>query len=124
MSDFITTFLSDLKTNIPGFIASSITETATGMSFGSLSLDPNFDVELAGSHNLEVVKAKQNIIKTLNLNEKIDDIMLTLTTQIHLISISENGNYFIYLAVDITKGNLGLTRSVLKKFTKNLEGKL
>ena len=75
MSDFITTFLSDLKTNIPGFIASSITETATGMSFGSLSLDPNFDVELAGSHNLEVVKAKQNIIKTLNLNEKIDDII-------------------------------------------------
>ena len=124
MADFISTFLEDLKNNIPGFIATSITETATGMSFGSLSLDSKFDVELAGSHNLEVVKAKQNIIKTLELDEKIDDIMLTLTNQIHLISISEKGDYFIYLAVDIKKGNLGLTRSVLKKFTKNLEGKL
>lgn len=124
MSDFISKFLEDLKDNLPGFIAASITETETGMSFGSLSLNPKFDVELAGSHNLEVVKAKQKIIKTLELDEKIDDIMLTLTTQIHLISISENGAYFIYLAVDINKGNLGLTRSVLKKYTKNLEGKI
>ena len=124
MADILKNFFDDLKTNIPGFIAASITEVQSGMAFGSLSLDPNFDVELAGSYNLEVIKAKQNIIKTLKLDEKIDDIMLTLTTQIHLISIAESGTYFVYLAVDAKKGNLGLTRSVLKRCMTDIEGKI
>ena len=124
MSKILDTFMNDLKDNVSGFIAVSITATETGMPYASLSSDPNFNVELAGSYNLEVVKAKQSIIKSLDLKEKIQDIMLTLTNQIHLISISENGEYFVYLAVDSKNGNLGLTRSLLKKYTKEIEGKI
>ncbi len=124
MSDFLTDFVEDLKTNVNGFIAVAVTEVKTGMSYKSLSVDPSFDAELASAYNLEVVKAKMSAIKALGLTEQIEDIMITLTNQIHIISISSNGEYFIYLAVDSTKANLGMTRAVIKKYSREIESKM
>lgn len=124
MSDFLNTFTNDLKTNLTGFIAVAVTEVKTGMSYASLSNNPDFDPELASAYNLEVVKAKLTAIKALKLDEKINDILITLTHQIHIISLSENGEYFIYLAVDSSKANLGMTRATLNKYSKELESKM
>ncbi|RUT69832.1 hypothetical protein D0817_14545 [Flavobacterium cupreum] len=124
MSDFLQNFQNDLKENINGFIAVSVTQVETGMSYCSLSLNPAFDPELASAYNLEVVKAKLNAIKALGLDQKINDILITLTDQIHIIDVSEDGSYFIYLAVDSTKANLGMTRATLAKFKKDIISKL
>ena len=124
MSAFLTTFMDDLKTNVAGFIAVSVTEIKTGMSYCSLTLDPAFDPELASAYNLEVVKAKQAAIAALGLTQKIDDILITLSSQIHIIDVSDNGEYFVYLAVDSSKANLGMTRAVLKKYSKDISSKL
>ncbi|MRX39510.1 hypothetical protein GJU43_09500 [Flavobacterium sp. LC2016-23] len=124
MSDFLQNFQNDLKENINGFIAVSVTQVETGMSYCSLSLNPAFDPELASAYNLEVVKAKINAIKALGLDQKINDILITLTDQIHIIDVSEDGSYFIYLAVDATKANLGMTRATLAKFKKDIISKL
>jgi len=124
MSDFLQNFQNDLKENINGFIAVSVTEVETGMSYCSLTVKPDFDPELASAYNLEVVKAKLNALKALGLNQKINDILITLTDQIHIIDVSEDGRYFIYLAVDSTKANLGLTRATLSKYKKDITSKL
>jgi len=124
MSDFLQDFQNSLKENINGFIAVSVTEIETGMSYSSLSVDSSFDPELASAYNLEVVKAKMNAIKALGLNEKINDILITLSNQLHILDVSEDGKYFIYLAVDSKNANLGLTRAVLSKFKKEIVSKL
>ena len=124
MSDFLQNFQNDLKENINGFIAVSVTEVETGMSYCSLTVKPDFDPELASAYNLEVVKAKLNAIRALGLDQKINDILITLTDQIHIIDVSEDGRYFIYLAVDSTKANLGLTRATLSKYKKDITSKL
>ncbi|MCP2028101.1 hypothetical protein L1276_003269 [Flavobacterium sp. HSC-32F16] len=124
MSDFLQNFQNDLRENVSGFIAVSVTEVETGMSYCSLSVNPDFDPELASAYNLEVVKAKLNAIKALGLEQKINDILITLTDQIHIIDVSEDGQYFIYLAVDAKKANLGLTRATLAKFKKDIITKL
>lgn len=124
MSDFLQDFQNSLKENINGFIAVSVTEIETGMSYSSLSIDSSFDPELASAYNLEVVKAKMNAIKALGLNEKINDILITLSNQLHILDVSEDGKYFIYLAVDSKNANLGLTRAVLSKFKKEIVSKL
>ena len=77
MSDFLNKFGEDLKNNVSGFIAVSVTEVKTGVSYYSLSVDPSFDPELASAYNLEVVKAKMTAIKALGLKENIEDIMLS-----------------------------------------------
>ncbi|MDQ8013915.1 MAG: hypothetical protein REI96_15790 [Flavobacterium nitrogenifigens] len=125
MSDFLTQFGEDLKKNVPGFIAVSVAEIASGMSYYSQSVVPDFDPELASAYNLEVVKAKMNAIKALGLKEQvIDNIMITLSSQMHIIDVSDNQEYFIYLAVDSTKANLGMTKSILNKYKKEIVAKL
>ena len=122
MTNVLDKFIQDMKTNVPGFIAVSVTEVRSGVSYGSESVDPSFDPNLASAYNLEVVKAKQNALQILGLasKEKIVDILITLTGQIHIIDIAANGGYFIYLVVDSTKANLGLTRALLAKYKKDL----
>ncbi|MBL0737579.1 hypothetical protein JI750_11805 [Flavobacterium sp. GN10] len=125
MSDFLTQFGEDLKKNVPGFIAVSVAEIASGMSYYSQSVVADFDPELASAYNLEVVKAKMNAIKALGLQgQVIDNIMITLSSQIHIIDVSDNQDYFIYLAVDSTKANLGMTKSILNKYKKEIVAKL
>ncbi|MTH17619.1 hypothetical protein [Flavobacterium sp. LC2016-01] len=125
MSDFLKQFGSDLEKNVPGFIAVSIAEIQTGMSYFSLSTVPDFDPELASAFNLEVVKAKMNAVSALGLkNQIVSDIMITLTSQIHIIDVSENNLYMIYLAVDSTKANLGMTKATLNKYKKEIASKL
>jgi hypothetical protein len=122
MTNVLDKFIQDMKTNVPGFIAVSVTEVRSGVSYGAESVDPSFDPNLASAYNLEVVKAKQNALQALGLasKEKIVDILITLTGQIHIIDIAANGGYFIYLVVDSTKANLGLTRALLAKYKKDL----
>lgn len=122
MINVLDKFIQDMKTNVPGFIAVSVTEVRSGVSYGAESVDPSFDPNLASAYNLEVVKAKQNALQILGLasKEKIVDILITLTNQIHIIDIAASGGYFIYLAVDSTKANLGLTRALLAKYKKDL----
>lgn len=125
MSDFLTQFGEDLKKNVPGFIAVSVAEIASGMSYYSQSVVADFDPELASAYNLEVVKAKMNAIKALNLQgQVVDNIMITLSSQMHIIDVSENQQYFIYLAVDSTRANLGMTKSILNKYKKEIATKL
>lgn len=123
-NDFLNVFLNEMKTNVNGFIAVAVTEIESGLSFGNLTIDPSFDPELAAAYNLEVVKAKLNAVKALNLNQDIEDILITLTNQIHIIDISPNKKFMIYLAADASKANLGMTRAVLRKHKADLEKNL
>lgn len=123
-NDFLNVFLNEMKTNVNGFIAVAVTEIETGLSYGNLSLDSKFDPELAAAYNLEVVKAKLNAVRALNLNQDIEDILITLSNQIHIIDISPNKKFMIYLAADSTKANLGMTRAILRKHKLELEKNL
>lgn len=125
MSDFLKQFGDDLQKNAPGFIAVAVTEIKSGISYYTNSVKKDFDPELAAAYNLEVVKAKLNAISALGLKESsIDDILITLTNQIHIIDVSENNEYFIYLAVDSNKANLGMTKALLNKYKKDITKKM
>ena len=122
MTNILDKCIQDMRTNVPGCVAVSVTEVRAGVSYGSDSVDNSFDPNLASAYNLEVVKAKQNALQVLGLasKERIVDIIITRTDQIHVIDISSNGSYFIYLVVDSTKANLGMTRALLSKYKKDL----
>lgn len=124
MADFLKQFGEELKENVPGFIAVAVAEIKSGISYFTLTVDPNFDPELASAFNLEVVKAKLNAINALGLEDTIDDILITLKKQLHIVDISENNEYFIYLAVNAKEANLGMTKALLNKYKKNISKKL
>lgn len=113
-------FVDDVKTSIPGFIAVSVTEIESGVSYVSYSSKEGYDPSLASAYNLEVVKSKIKAIEALGLTEEIEDITITLTNQIHVINVAKSGAFFIYLAVDSAKANLGITRALINKYKADL----
>lgn len=124
MKDVLNNFIENVKSNVPGFIAVSVTEIESGVAYDSVSVVDSFDPNLASAYNLEVVKAKFKAIEALGLKEDIQDITITLTDQIHIINIAPSGAYFIYLAVDSDKANLGITRALLNKYKADLNAAL
>lgn len=107
--------------NIDGAIGAAIVDYENGMTLGTIG-GRNLDMELAGAGNTEVVRAKKNIIHDLDIEEEIEDILISLDDQYHLIRMCENHeDVFIYLAIDRSEGNLGLARRSIDKIDAQLE---
>ncbi|CAM1369466.1 conserved hypothetical protein [Tenacibaculum sediminilitoris] len=120
MTEILNDLVSNVSKNIPGYIAICVTEIETGEALASDTSDSSFDPVLASAYNLEVVKAKLNAINALDLKEEIKDITITLSSQVHIINVAPSGGYFIYLAVDSDKANLGVTKALLNKYKLEL----
>ncbi|TQL03395.1 hypothetical protein [Cellulomonas sp. SLBN-39] len=106
-----------------GALAVALVDFASGMALAQQSTVP-FDLELAAAVNTEVVRAKLRAIDALGLGDTIEDILITLGTQFHLIRISARpdlAGIFSYLVLDRTKGNLALARRGLRTLEDELE---
>lgn len=100
---------------IPTVISVSIVEIASGMSLGSMTNSSDFDPEIASAYNAEVVKQKGAAMKALGIGDQsIEDILITLTNQIHIIRLSADKEHFIYVAAK-KETNLAMARSVIKQ---------
>lgn len=101
--------------DLPGLMAVAVVDVTSGMALGSHSNSPSINPETAAAYNTEVVKQKQKAMAALKLQgETIEDILITLTNQLHLIKLNPAGNKFIYLAVNSRETNLAIAREVLR----------
>lgn len=117
--------MSDIKASlkellsIDGAMGTCIVDYTSGMILGSSGA--GVDLELAGAGNSEVVKAKMNTMKSLGIEGGIEDILITLDTQFHVIRPSENNQgLFIYLVLDKGKANLALARRKVQSVEESL----
>jgi hypothetical protein len=110
--------------NIEGALGAALVDWESGMPLGTLGGGKYLDLDLAAAGNTEVVRAKMRTMQSLNLNDSIEDILITLTKQYHLIRPLTNANgvhnLFLYLALDRSKANLALARHQLKRIETDL----
>lgn len=119
MSDVKKTLEELMK--IDGAIGAVVADWESGMALGFIGGGGRLDMELAAAGNCQVVKAKMATMKSLGINGSIQDILITLDDQLHLIRPCRTmHSLFIYLAVDKVKGNLAMARMKLQ----TLEGEL
>jgi len=119
----IETGLKDMM-EIEGAIGAAVVDYSSGMALGSLSSTKTLDLEVAAAGNTEVVRAKMRTMDQLGLNDAIEDILITLSGQYHVIKplTSRKGQgLFLYLALDRNRGNLALARHRLKSIEAGLE---
>ena len=104
---------------LDGAMGACIVDSTSGMMLGSVGGGVNLEVAAAG--NTEVVRSKRKTMKALDLNDKIEDMLITLGRQYHLIRLlSGNDALFVYLVLDKEKGNLALARHKLAALEKEL----
>lgn len=107
--------------DVSGAIGAAIVDYENGMTLGTIG-GRDLDMELAGAGNTEVVRAKKNTAHDLGLEGEIEDILISLEGQYHIIRMCENHeNVFIYMAIDRSEGNLGLARRSIDKVDEKLE---
>lgn len=110
--------------SIEGAIGVAIVDYTSGMALGVLGNSPELDLNVAAAGNTEVVRAKMRTMDMLNLhNEAIEDILITLTAQYHIIRpLTRKGSegHFLYLALDRKRANLAMARLRLRQIEDNL----
>lgn len=121
MADNIAEVLQDLS-GVSGFIGASLVDANSGMTMGTIGGSDSFNVDVASAANTEVVKAKMEAIDALGLDAGIEDILITLSSQYHLIRPLEQDPFvFFYLALDRNKSNLALARRSIAQAAEKLK---
>lgn len=68
---------------IDGALTAALVDSNSGMSLGHVGT--GLDIEVATAGNTEVVRAKLKTIKALKLDDEIEDILISLGRQYHII---------------------------------------
>ena len=99
---------------LDGALAAAVVDANSGMLLGEAG--SGVDMELAAAGNTEVVRAKLKTMKSLNLNDVIEDILITLGKQYHIIRpLAAAEGIFVYYVLDKSKSNLALARRKLQE---------
>ncbi|MET3986957.1 hypothetical protein [Streptomyces sp. PvR034] len=111
-------------TTIDGAIGAALVDYGSGMALGTIGGGKDFDLSVAAAGNTDVVRAKVRTMDLLGLKDEIEDILITLGSQYHLIRLLRGRNaqgLFLYLALDKERANLAMARHHLKRIEAELE---
>ncbi|MGO4957596.1 hypothetical protein ACTQ49_10060 [Luteococcus sp. Sow4_B9] len=101
---------------IPGAVGGALVDLASGMCLVTAG-DPGFSLEVAAAGAANVVQAKLRTMRDLEVDEEIDDILVTIGQQYHLMKVlhkDETEGLFAFLVLDRRTGNLALARHKMK----------
>jgi hypothetical protein len=113
--------IDKIEADVSGVIATAAVDLESGMTLAAKTNRSDFDLTVASAYNSELVKQKLKIMRALGLKSDLEDMVLTLTDQIHVIKLFPGSAAFLYLAADRGSTNLAILRSAVVKHTANLD---
>lgn len=116
----LTAVLDKIADAANGFIAASLVDLESGMTLAVKTTRTEFDLTAASAYNSELVKQKLKIMNTLGLSGGIEDMLISLTEQIHLIKLVSPAT-FLYLAVDRSQSNIAIVRTAVNRHVGALQ---
>ncbi|MFE4539123.1 hypothetical protein ACFRKB_29355 [Streptomyces scopuliridis] len=116
--------LKQATTVIDGALGAALVDYSSGMALGTVGGGKDLDLTVAAAGNTDVVRAKVRTMEMLGLKDEIEDILITLGGQYHLIRLLKgrgNNGLFLYLALDKSRANLAMARHQLMRIEAELE---
>ena len=109
----------DALLSVDGAMCAALVDASSGMILGQAG--SGLDLEIAAAGNTEVVRAKLKTMRELGLNDVIEDMLITLGKQYHILRpMAQKEGLFIYLVLDKSKSNLALARRKVGDVEKDL----
>ncbi|WBA40816.1 hypothetical protein [Hymenobacter canadensis] len=113
--------IEQVRVELPELLAVAVVDVASGTSLAAHATTAAIDPATAATFNAQVVKLKQQAMAELQLaDEQLGDILITLSSQLHLLQLTPDGQRFIYLVVASGSTNLGIAREVLRAQVRQL----
>jgi hypothetical protein len=116
--------MKETMTAVEGALGVAVVDYTSGMALGTLGGGKDLDLNVAAAGNTDVIRAKVRTMEHLGLKGEIEDILITLATQYHLIRLLKGrtgSGLFIYLVLDRGRSNLAMARHQLKRIEAELE---
>lgn len=116
--------LKEAMTAVDGALGAALVDYSSGMALGTLGGSKELDLSVAAAGNTDVVRAKVRTMEMLGLKSEIEDVLITLSDQYHLIRLLKsrnNSGLFLYLALDKDKANLAMARHQLRRIEAELD---
>ncbi|GLY04450.1 MULTISPECIES: hypothetical protein [Actinoplanes] len=111
--------------SISGAIGVALVDYTSGLTLGVMGGGAIMDMNIAAAGNTDVIRAKVRTLEMLGLQDGIEDILITLDSQYHLIRLLQGRRsgeaLFLYLALNKSQANLGLARHQLRKIEAELD---
>jgi hypothetical protein len=108
--DNVNESLEKIMNEVSGALGTALVDHESGMCLGTMG--SGIDLEVAAAGNMEVVRAKMKVMKDLGIEGSIEDILITLADQYHIIRPVKS-SLFLYLAINRSQGNLAMARRKL-----------
>ena len=109
---------------IDGAIGAALVDHSSGMALGTVGGSRDLDLTVAAAGNTDVVRAKLRAMEMLNISEKIEDILITLDSQYHVLrplTGRSSKGLFLYLALNRDRANLAMARHQLRRIEQMLD---
>ncbi|MFJ3725856.1 hypothetical protein ACIPYQ_25265 [Streptomyces sp. NPDC090045] len=120
----VETSLKEAMTSIEGSVAAALVDYTSGMALGTLGGGKDLDLTVAAAGNTDVIRAKVRTMEMLGLKDDIEDVLITLGSQYHLLRLirGRGGNgLFLYIVLDKGRANLAMARHQLRRIERELE---
>lgn len=122
ISTKLQTLLEQLAEQIPGFIASGITDNHSGMVLASVVRDPAYSADTASAFLSEAYTKLSRAIEEIG-GGGLHEILITAHRQRHLLTSLQGGRYHHHICVR-TSTQLGLLRIKSARIQETIESLL
>ncbi len=107
---------------LDGFVGACVVDSNSGLMLGAEEGEAKVNLRLAAIGNTEIVRAKRTMMKNLGSKDSLEDILITLSSEYHLIRLlPQKDGLFVYLMLDKVRGNLAMARYMLAEISGELE---
>lgn len=104
----------DEAMEIDGALGVALIDSTSGMSLGTAGGSKTLNVELAGAGAADFVRAEARVMAAAGVKDTVEDVMITLGKQYHLIRfLGPDFHVFLYIVLDREQSNLGMARHKL-----------
>lgn len=117
----IQALLEQIDKELSYAISSMVFSLSSGLSLACHSNKP-IDFSVTAAYNAEGIKQKYKALEAVKMpNEKVDEMIITLTSQVHMVKAIDSDNY-LYIAFEKdASSNLGMAKVTIEKYAKSIQ---